>query len=106
MPELSAAERLAKLQATKKRMEEQEAELKAAMEEQQQAAGAAKKTEEEQVAAEKKAAKKLSKKWKTAEPTTGQEVEGSEVPKKKAKMKVLEEDMDLSVEAAMVACKW
>ena len=59
------------------------------------------------MAAEKKVAKKLSKKQKTAEPTAGQEAEGSEVPKKKkAKTKVLEEDADLLVEAAMVTCKW
>ena len=47
MPTLSAAECLAELQANKKRMEEQEAELKAAMEEEQRAAEAAKKAEEE-----------------------------------------------------------
>ena len=100
MPELSAVERLAKLQATKKRMEEQEAELKAATEEEQWAA------EEEWVAAEKKVAKRLSKKRKTMEPGAGQEAEGSEAPKKKkAKTKVLEKDMDLPVEAAMVTCK-
>ena len=58
------------------------------------------------MATEKKAAKKLSKKQKTMEPTTGQEVEGSEAPKKKkAKTKVLEKNMEPPVEATMVACK-
>ena len=86
-------------------MEEQEAELRVAVEE-QQAAEAARKAEEEQVATEKKVAKRLSKKWKTVEPTAGQEVEGSEAPmKKKLKAKVLEEDGELLVEAAMVAWK-
>ena len=106
MPALSAAEHLAELQANKC-MEEQEAELRAAMEEEQWAAEAAKKAEEEWVATEKKVAKRLSKKQKTVEPTAGQEAEVSKAPKKKkAKMKVLEEDMELLVEAAMVACKW
>jgi hypothetical protein len=106
MPELSAVEYLAELQATKKKMEEQEAELNVAAEEEQQAAEAAKKAEEKWVATEKKVAKKLSKKWKTVEPAAGQVTEGSEAPKKKkVKMKVLEEDMHLLVEAAMVACK-
>ena len=62
MPVLSAAECLAELQANKKHMEEQEAELRAAAEKEQWAAEAAK----EWVAAEKKAAKKLSRKRKTA----------------------------------------
>ena len=65
MPAPSTAERLAELQANKKCMEEQEAELKVAMEEEQKAAEAARKAEEDWVAAEKKAAKKLSKKRKT-----------------------------------------
>ena len=56
------------------------------------------------MATKKKVAKKLSKKWKTMEPTAGQEAEGSEVPKRK-KAKVLEEDADLLVEAAVVTCK-
>ena len=106
MPALSAAECLAELQANKKCMEEQEAELRVATEE-QWAAEAARKAEEAQVAAEKKAAKKLSKKRKTTEPAAGQEAEGSEAPKKKkVKMKVLEEDTELPVETTMVACKW
>ena len=105
MPELSAAECLAELQA--KRMEEQEAELKAAMEEEQWAAEAARKVEEEWLAAEKKAVKKLLKKQKTAELSTGQETEGSEAPKKKrAKAKVLEEVAEMLAETAMVTCKW
>ena len=54
MPALSAAEHLAELQANKKCMEEQEAELRAAMEEEQWAAEAARKAEEEWVAAEKR----------------------------------------------------
>ena len=106
MPAFSAAEHLAELQANKKCMEEQEAELKAAMEEEQWAAEAAKKAEEEQVAAEKKAAKKLSKKRKTAEPTVGQEAEGSEAPKKKKlKAKALEEEEEMPAEVAVVPCK-
>lgn len=106
MPALSAAECLAELQANKKHMEEQEAKLRAAAEEEQQAAEAAKKAEEEWVAAEKKAAKKLSKKWKTTEPTAGQEAEGSEAPKKtKLKAKASEEDAELPMETAIVACK-
>ena len=107
MPTLSAAERLAELQANKKYMEEQEAKLKVAAEEEQKAAEAARKAEEERVAAEKKAAKKLSKKQKTVEPTAGQEVEGSEGPKKKKlKAKALEEEVESPVEAAVVPCKW
>ena len=107
MPALSAAERLAELQANKKCMEEQEAELRAAAEEEQWAAEAAKKAEEEWVAAEKKAAKRLSKKQKTAEPIAGQEVEGSEAPKKKKlKVKALEEEAEMPAEAAVVPCKW
>ena len=87
-------------------MEEQEAELKAAMEEEQKAAEAARKAEEEQVATEKKAAKKLSKKWKTAEPIAGQEAEGSEAPKKKKlKVKALEEEVEIPAEAMVVPCK-
>ena len=106
MPALSAAERLAKLQANKKHMEEQEAKLRAAAEEEQRAAEAAKKAEEEWVATEKKAAKKLSKKWKTVEPTAGQEVEGSEAPKKKKlKVKALEEEVETPAEAMVVPCK-
>ena len=61
MPTPSAAECLAELQANKKHMEEQEAELKVAAEEEQKAAEAARQAEEDRVAAEKKAAKKLSK---------------------------------------------
>ena len=106
MPTLSPAECLAKLQANKKRMEEQEAKLRVAMGEEQQAAEAAKKAEEEWVAAEEKVAKKLSKKRKTAEPAAGQEPEGSEAPKKKKlKAKVLEEEAEIPVEAAVVPCK-
>ena len=106
MPTLSAAEHLAKPQANKKHMEEQEAKLRADTEEEQWAAEAAKKAEKEQVAAEKKAGKKLSKKQKTVEPATGQEVDGSKAPnKKKVKMKALEEDIELPVEAAVVTCK-
>ena len=86
-------------------MEEQEAELRVATEEEQRAAEAAKKAEEEQVAAEKKVAKRLSKKWKTAEPTAGQEVEGSEALKKKLKAKGLEEEAETLVEAVVVPCK-
>ena len=106
MPATTAAERLAELQANKKHMEEQEAELKAAVEEEQKAAEAARKAEEEQVAAEKKVAKMLSKKWKTAEPAAGQEAEGSEAPKKKKlKAKALEEEAEMLAEAAVVPCK-
>ena len=106
MPALSAAEHLAELQANKKRMEEQEAELRAAAEEEQRAAEAAKKAEEEWVAAEKKVAKKLSKKWNTTEPAVGQEAEGSEAPnKKKLKAKALEEEAESPVEATVVPCK-
>ena len=105
MPAFSAAERLAELQANKKCMEEQEAELKAAAEEEQKAVEAARKAEEERVAAEKKVAKKLSKKRKTAEPIAGQEVEGSEAPKKKLKAKALEEEAEIPAEAAVVPCK-
>ena len=106
MPALSAAEHLAKLQANKKHMEEQEAELRVAMEE-QRAAEAAKKAEEDWVAAEKKAAKKLSKKWKTVEPAAGQEVEGSKAPKKKKlKVNALEEEAEIPAEATVVPCKW
>ena len=106
MPALSTAERLAKLQANKKRMEEQEAELKVAAEEEQKAAEAAKKAEEEWVATEKKVAKKLSKKWKTTEPVAGQEAEGSKAPKKKKLMaKALEEEVEIPVEAVVVPCK-
>ena len=101
MPELSAVEHLAELQATKKRIEEQEAKLKVALEEEQRAA------EEKRVATEKKVAKKLSKKWKTTEPAAGQEREGSKAPKKKKlKVKVLEEEVEILVEAAVVPCKW
>ena len=106
MPAHSAAEHLARLQANKKCMKEQEAELRAAMEEEQRAAEAARNAEEEWVAAEKKAAKKLSKKRKTAEPAAGQEAEGSEAPKKKKlKVKALEEEAEIPAEAAVVPCK-
>ena len=105
IPALSDAECLAELQANKKCMEEQEAELRVAMEEEQRAAEAAKKAEEEQVAVEKKVAKKLSKKWKTAEPAAGQEAEGSEALKKKLKVKALDEDAELPAETTIVACK-
>ena len=48
----------------------------------------------------------MSKKQKTVEPATGQEAEGSEVPKKKkAKTKVLEEDTELPEEPTVVTCK-
>ena len=87
-------------------MEEQEAELRVATEEEQRAAEVARKAEEEWVAAEKKVAKKLSKKWKTAEPTAGQEAEGSEAPKKKKlKAKALEEEGEVLAEVAAVPCK-
>ena len=106
MPAFSATERLAELQANKKCMEEQEAELEVATEEEQWAAEAAKKAEEEQVATEKKVVKKMSKKRKTAEPTAGQEAEGSEAPKKKKlKVKALEEEVETPVEAVVVPCK-
>ena len=82
-------------------MEEQEAKLRVAVKEEQWEA------EEEWVATEKKTAKKLSKKQKTAKPAAGQEVKGSKAPKKKKlKAKAVEEEVELLVEAAMVACKW
>ena len=88
-------------------MEKQEAELRVAMEEEQWSAEAAKKAEEEWMAAEKKVAKRLSKKRKTAEPTAGQEVEGSKALKKKnLKAEASEEDAELPAETAIVACKW
>ena len=109
MPELSATEHLAKLQATKKHMEEQDAELKVAAEEEQWAAEAAKKAEKEWVATEKKAAGKLSKKQKTVEPFAGQEAELQKgvrhQRRKKVEVKVLEE-VELLTEATVVTCRW
>ena len=88
MPASTAAVRLAKLQADKKAMEEQEAQLKAAAEEEEQVAAAAAKAEEERLAAEKKAAKKTEKKRKAAEAALEEEAEGSGAPvKKKGKAK-------------------
>ena len=76
MPTLSAAEHLAKLQANKKYMEEQEAELRAAVEEEQWAAEAAKKAEEDRVAVEK-VAKKLSKSRRPWSPPLGRRQKGA-----------------------------
>ena len=48
----------------------------------------------------------MSKKRKTAEPTAGQEAEGSGAPKKKKlKAKALEEEVEMLAEAAAVPCK-
>ena len=84
MPTFLAAEHLAELQANKKCMEEQEAELRVAAEEEQWAAEAAKKAEEEQVATEKKAAKKLSKNRKPWSPQRGRRQKGAKVRRRKS----------------------
>ena len=77
MPTLSAAEHLAELQANKKHMEEQEAELGVAVEEEQRVAEAARKAEEEQMATEKKVAKSYPRSGRPWSPPLGRRRKGA-----------------------------
>jgi colicin import membrane protein len=105
MPALTAAERLAKLQAEQIARDKEMESLKTAAEEEEQAAEAAKKAEEERLATERKVAKKAE------EATLVEEAEGRGAPpkkKSKGKAEVVDEEVEVvesPTDAAITLCR-